>query len=67
MKYYLLEIDEVGVVVTYGPYDSSAERDASARRLHAMVPEDSNTLFVRICGEVIGRLEADGYSDMDLL
>lgn len=71
MKFYLLEIDDVGGVETYGPFDSPALRDARARMLVRQADqelgEDHGYLYVKVCGEVIGRLEADGYSDLELL
>ena len=65
MKFYLLVIEGDVEPELYGPYDSSSERDAVARRYREK-HGDEDGLF-RICGEVIGRLEIDSFSGMELL
>lgn len=71
MKYYLLAIDEVGGTDVHGPFDSSAQRDAEARAIKKDIEhelgEDHGYLFIKVCGEVLGRLEAEGFTTMDLL
>lgn len=71
MKYYLLVIDEIGSVETHGPFCSAAERDTNARRIRremeAELGVEYGGVFIKVCGEVIGRLEVDGYTGMDLL
>lgn len=70
MKFYLLVVHEEGYVDTFGPYDSGAERDRKARLLRKRLAEEDdseNLTFVKVTGEVVGPLEAGGYTDMDLL
>lgn len=66
MKFYLIALPSPGYADVYGPYESSQERGAKA---HALVTRGglSAGQLVNITAEVIGPLEASGYTDMGLL